>query len=202
MKEYPDSPESLQWEIEVPLVTNRFIMYDLVKVVAITTVICFLLVSGFTVAFDRRLSLEVFKSYAVIFALVNLGLFLTMVLVMVVVFWNRFSMRFVLSPQGARVETLSRVGKVGNRLAVILGVLGGRPATAGAGMVGMARETMSVRWSEVRRLNIHERAGVISLRNRWRVVLRLYCTPRNFSTVKAYVHGKVKRGPRKRQRLI
>ena len=38
------------------------------------------------------------------------------------------------------VVSLSQRGRWGNRLAVILGALAGKPGVAGAGLLGMARE--------------------------------------------------------------
>jgi hypothetical protein len=81
------------------------------------------------------------------------------------------------------VVSLSRRGRWGNRLAVILGALAGKPGVAGAGLLGMAQETVGVNWDDVRRVNIHAPARVISLMDSWHVVFRLYCTPQNYDVV-------------------
>ena len=79
--------------------------------------------------------------------------------------------------------SLSRRGRWGNRLAVILGAMAGKPGVAGAGLLGMAQETVGVVWDDVRRLNIHAPARVISLMDSWHVVMRLYCSPQNYEVV-------------------
>ena len=66
---------------------------------------------------------------------------------------------------------------------MILGALAGKPGVAGAGLLGMAQETVGVVWDDVRRLNIHAPARVISLMDSWHVVMRLYCTPQNYEVV-------------------
>jgi hypothetical protein len=98
---------------------------------------------------------------------------LVLILVMLVFFGNRFPMGFSLGPQGAMVVSLSRRGRWGNRLAVILGALAGKPGVAGAGLLGMAQETVGVAWDDVRRVNIHAPARVISLMDSWHVVMDL-----------------------------
>ncbi len=114
---------------------------------------------------------------------VSAGLLVLLILVMLGFFGNRFPMGFALGPQGAMVVSLSGRGRWGNRLAVVLGALAGKPGVAGAGLLGMAQETTGVAWDEVRRLKIHAPARVISLMDSWHVVMRLYCTPQNYEAV-------------------
>jgi len=119
---------------------------------------------------------------------------------MLVFFGNRFPMGFRLGPQGAAVVSLSRRGRWGNRLALILGALTGKPGLAGTGLLGMAQETVGVAWEDVRRLNIHAPARVISLMDSWHVVMRLYCTPQNYEVVLKAVQKWVARGLKKATR--
>jgi hypothetical protein len=114
---------------------------------------------------------------------VSAGLLMLLILVMLGFFGNRFPMGFALGPHGAMVVSLSRRGRWGNRLAVVLGALAGKPGVAGAGLLGMAQETTGVPWDEVRRLKIHAPIRVISLMDGWHVVMRLYCTPQNYEAV-------------------
>jgi hypothetical protein len=83
---------------------------------------------------------------------------------------------------------------------VALGALAGKPGVAGAGLLGMSQETVSITWPEVCRLKVHLEARVISLMNSWRVVFRLYCTPENFSEVLAAVQGWVEQGRHAREK--
>jgi len=187
MKPPTEPSETFQWELEVPLLTNRFILYDLVKIVSLTGLLLFLLLSIVSLAANRKMTLDALAAWGQLTALATLGLAFLLALIMLLFFLNRFPMRFTLSPRGAQVVSLSRVGKWGNRLAVVLGALSGRPQVAGAGLLGMAQEEVFLRWEEVCRLNLHPRARVISLRNSWRLVFRLYCTPENCSPVQAAV---------------
>jgi hypothetical protein len=184
----------ISWEISVPLLTNRFILYDLLKVWGITSLILFLILTGIAV-YDWKW--RSFTGMLPVVGLVSAGLLGLLILVMLVFFWNRFPMGFSLGPQGARVVSLSRRGRWGNRLAVILGALAGKPGVAGAGLLGLAQETVTVVWDEVRRVKVHAPDRVISLMDSWHVAMRLYCTPQNYDMVLTAVHGWAARGLKK-----
>jgi hypothetical protein len=178
----------------VPLLTNRFIMYDLLKVWGISSLFLFLFLTGIAV-YDWKW--RAFTGMLPLVGLVSAGLLVLLILVMLGFFWNRFPMGFSLSPQGAMVVSLSRRGRWGNRLAVILGALAGKPGVAGAGLLGMAQETTTIAWDDVRRVNIHAPARVISLLDSWHVVLRLYCTSQNYDMVLKAVQSWAARGLKK-----
>ena len=177
-----DSPTrgEISWEVSVPLLTNRFILYDLLKVWGISSLFLFFILTGIAV-YDRNW--RAFTGLMQLGGVVSAGLLVLLILVMLGFFWNRFPMGFTLGPQGARVVSLSRRGRWGNRLAVVLGALAGKPGVAGAGLLGMAQETAAMAWNDVRRLNIHATSRVISLMDNWHVVMRLYCTPQNYNVV-------------------
>jgi hypothetical protein len=177
---FPLATEEISWEVNTPLLTNQFIMYDLLKVWGFSTLFLGLLMAGIAL-YDGHWRTLV--DMAPVVGAVSAGLIVLLILVMLVFFGNRFPMGFRLSPQGAMVASLSRRGRWGNRLAVILGALAGKPGVAGAGLLGMAQETVGVAWDEVRRVNIHAPARVISLMDSWHVVVRLYCTPQNYEAV-------------------
>ena len=176
----PPATGEISWEFNAPLLTNQFIMYDLLKVWGFSTLFLGLLMAGIAV-YDRNW--RTLADMAPVVGAVSAGFLVLLILVMLVFFGNRFPMGFRLGPQGAMVVSLSRRGRWGNRLAVILGALAGKPGVAGAGLLGMAQETVGVAWDDVRRLNIHAPARVISLMDSWHVVMRLYCTPQNYEVV-------------------
>lgn len=175
-----EGPEEIFWEINVPLLTDQFIMYDLLKVWGISSLILFLIM---TAIFIYERNWRNFFNVLPVLGLVSLGILALFILVMLVYFGNRFPMGFGLGPQGALATSLSRRGRWGNRLAVILGALAGKPGLAGSGLLAMARESVGVSWDEVRRIKVHSKARVISLMDSWHVAVRLYCTPKNYDIV-------------------
>ena len=193
----PPATGEISWEIDVPLLTNRFILYDLLKVWGFSSLILGLIMAGIAVYDGKWRSLV---DMAPVVGGVSAGLLALLILVMLLFFWNRFPMGFNLSPKGATVVSLSRRGRWGNRLAVVLGALAGKPGVAGAGLLGMAQETVAVAWDDVRRLNIHAPTRVISLMDSWHVALRLYCTPPNYDLVLNAVQHWAARGLKKAAR--
>jgi len=176
----PPANGEISWEFSVPLLTDQFIMYDLLKVWGFSTLFLGLVMAGIAV---HERNWRTFADMAPLVGAVSAGFLLLLILVMLGFFGNRFPMGFALGPQGAMVVSLSGRGRWGNRLAVVLGALAGKPGVAGAGLLGMSQETTGVAWDEVRQLKIHAPTRVISLMDGWHVVMRLYCTPQNYDVV-------------------
>ncbi len=194
--------QAYEWQVEVPLLTNRFMIYDLGKLVGLTMGLFFIILMVVGIAADGKIDLPALAVLAQVSSWGGLGLLVLMILVMLLFFFNHFPMKFQVSSQGVRVESLSRRGRWGNRLAVVLGALSGRPGVAGAGLLGMAQEIVSLKWTEVHRVKVYPGLRVISLMNSWRVVFRLYCTPDNFAPVMAAVREGLEKGSQTRARAV
>ena len=173
-----------RWDTEFALLTDRFVLYDGVKLVAWTYLIIAVL---FSIVFLVRGEPETIPTVLSAFAFALAGLSLLGVLIMLVIFRNRFRARVTISAHGVLVESMSGAGKVANRLAVVVGALARSPGTLGAGLLGRAGESVALEWSALKRVNAHDDHCVLSLMNSWRVVMRLYCTPENYATVSALV---------------
>lgn len=186
-------PQAYEWEIDMPLLTNRFLLYDFAKVFAWTALIMIVMLSVifvFTGDFSAR-------EFAAIVGMTALGIFvvaLLAVLVMVVFFGNRYRAAFSIDDRGIGYESRSRRGKWANRAAIAAGILRGRPSVAGAGLIAASQESMGLRWGEIVSVNDHPDARVLSLRNSWRVLLRLHCTPDNYEPVKALIASRLPAG--------
>jgi hypothetical protein len=178
--QYPQASGLISWDFNVPLLTDQFIMYDMLKVWG-GACLGFGLIIGAIVAYER--DWHALINIMALVGVLSVGVLAIFILVMLVFFGNRFPMGFVLGPEGAMVIGKSQRGRFGNRLAVILGALAGKPGVAGAGLLASARESAGIRWTDVRRVNIHPQTRVISLMNSWRVVIRIYCTPKNYDLV-------------------
>lgn len=120
-------------------------------------------------------------------AAVSGALFLLFLFVMLIVLGNRMLLRFTVTHDGVLCETLSQTARRANCLAVVIGILAGRPGTAGAGMIGMSQEAVFVEWKSVFTVECSERRQVIILRNRWRQVMLIYCSADNFADIAKFV---------------
>jgi hypothetical protein len=123
------------------------------------------------------------------------GLALLMLLVILLFFGNRIRMRFTLGERGVAVEMIDRRARGANRLAVLAGMLGASPATAGAGMMALSRESEFRAWRGIAEARYDARRHSITLRNRWRTVAFLACTPENYTQVEALVRAHVAPAP-------
>ncbi len=174
----PDLPAELRWETKVPLATDRFMLYDIGKVLFFSSL-------GIVV-FGSILALilggadappEEWLTGLSIVLLVFGGIGAGLLLVMLIFFGNQFPVRITMGPQGVHWEALSRRGKWANRGAIVAGLLAGKPGVAGAGLLAESRRTESMRWRDIQRVRCHPELCVVSLMNGWRVVLRLHCPP-------------------------
>jgi hypothetical protein len=188
------SPGEIAWEANIPLLTDQFVMYDTLKVWGIS---CLVLVVIMTAIFIYEQNWHDLIKILPVLGLVSLGILILFILVMLIFFGNRFPLGFALNPKGVMMVTLSQRGRWGNRLAVILGALSRQPGLAGAGLLAMARESVGMSWDEVRHIKVHPQARVISLMDSWHVVVRLYCTPKNYEAVLESVQKWAARGLRK-----
>lgn len=116
-------------------------------------------------------------------ALLGAGLIGLGLVVMVVVFGNRMRCRFTVSDNGIRFEAIDKTLRTTNRLAVIVGLLLGRPQAVGAGLIGQSQEIQNISWRGSFRAQYESDARVVTLSNRWRRLMIVYCTPENYAEV-------------------
>ncbi len=176
------SDEALTWEYDVPILTNPFLLWDVVRVFVISAAIIegivWLMAFLFT---DDPLWLppQIW--------LVALGVIVGLFVLIGLMFANRFSMRFAVNAKGAsgmvsRREGKRRVYRFLKWLGVVLfffsGQMIGTPSPQGG---------ESIPWREVHKVTVHRRLRVISLRDSWHVVLRLYCPKELFEEIAARV---------------
>jgi len=191
-----DSASRFEWTRDVALLTNRFILYDSVKLLGWSFLAMATLLS---IVMTATGELEAVPQIVAMSALATGVLGVLFLLVMALVFMNRFRMTMRVAESGASVDSASRVGKAGNRIAIVAGLLSGRPGLAGAGMLGKAQEHSSIRWDEVYRVHEHPQQRVLSLMNSWRVVIRLYCEDGNYAAVRDFVRVHAQEGARRRR---
>jgi hypothetical protein len=185
----------LTWDFAMPLLTNRFMLYDMAKVLGWSYLIMTAIMSTiFLIQGETDALLPIFKmfGYAILF-IAFLFLF-----VMVVIFGNRFPYRFVIGREGVLLESLSRRSRFLNRAAVVAGLLSGKMQPAGAGLMAMSQETVGIQWEDIHKIKEYPNLCIISLMNSWRVVARLYCINENYDRVIQIVREGVAEGEKTR----
>ncbi|MCP4115545.1 MAG: hypothetical protein GY737_09095 [Desulfobacteraceae bacterium] len=127
-----------------------------------------------------------------IFALATGGIALVGLLIMLVVFGNRFKARFTVSERGVVYEGLDNRARSLARMGVMAGFSGGDSQAADPGPVDTSRERVSLDWGGAFSVRYKPRRHTVVLRNQWRDLMHLYCTADNYGAVRAHVEKMIR----------
>lgn len=175
--------EPLVWETALPLFSRRMLgQWSLAMVI---TALVMLVILG--TVFAAQGEWDVLPSILALTAACTGGLWLLGLIIMAVVFRGRFQVRYTLSDQELRYETIDTKARAANRLAIVAGALARSPQALGAGLIAKSQETMAVRWTGAFRADYDPARHHITLRNEWRPLLWVQCTPGNYAEVAAAV---------------
>lgn len=178
---------TLTWETKFSLLTNPNIVKAWVKAMAVVYALIMVIMVPMFIATGEAEGLPVL---ALIFLAVVLGLTLAGFLIMLIIFGNRSKAKFELSEKGVSYTSLDKTAGTLSRIAILAGGLTGNPGVAGAGLLSVSREKISLSWKAISEARYDEKHSTIRLRNQYRDLLHLYCTPENFSEVKEMVAEK------------
>ena len=182
MTDVKPAESELTWEIGIPLATNPRMVKTMAIVSALSAFIPVLIMG---VIFGSQGEWDQIGTMAWIFALIGLGMFVMFMLIMLIFFGNRIRTRFTVNEQGVLQETIDKVSKTANRMAIVAGALGRSPGTAGAGLIAMSREAEGLEWKGGFMLDPRPQQHLLVFRNAWRPVLEVYCTAENYAQVEA-----------------
>lgn len=174
----------IEWEVDIPLVTNPMIIGAWLKAMGATYLLSILIVGTVFTGTGQADQLPLLMGW---FALMTAGLALLGLLIMLLVFGNRFRARFALTSKGVVYEGVDRRAHSLARLAVLAGGLRGSPGAAGAGLLAISKERVVLDWAGAFGARYVPRHHTIALRNQWRDLLHLYCRPDNYEQVRARV---------------
>lgn len=185
-------PATVEWSYRVPLLTSRFMLWDFLRVTLLSVLGMYLAVFLIGLIAEGELIVLPFQ----VFAMVT-GIMLALFTLASLMLGNHVPMTFSVRPEGISYGMGRRQRGI-NRATVILGALSGSPTTAGAGLLAASREQGGWTWGELRGVRYFDGPRVISLRNAWRTVLRLHCTPENYEQVRDAVAMGLARGAQTR----
>jgi hypothetical protein len=193
----PDAPSgasadpagTIRWRVEVPLVTNRFIMLDVVLGSAATVALCGVI---FAAIFGSSGGMKGVVAGFTAAAWAGVVLLVMSVLVLALIFGNKWPLEFVINEDGVVQNNISERAHAINRFSWILALLTGRPLMAGPGLIAQSREVVGIAWDEVRRVRRYPALGVIGIRGGFLDNVRLFCLPSNYADVAQRVEAMVK----------
>jgi hypothetical protein len=178
----PPDPDTLSWQYDIPLITNRYILWDIFRVIALSMAIIVALTWLIGVLRGDPVLLPIEFLLLIGGIVVALFLFVTLV-----VFRNRYRARFVLDSKQAVFQGIwgdrawDRMMKELLKVLAFLAVRGD-PTRSSA---------VNIRWRAVRTVNVNRSTRVIALCDSWHVVIRLYCSPEVFDQALAHVQQQV-----------
>jgi hypothetical protein len=180
-----NTPGKIQWYISVPVFKNTVILKQLGIAVGIPFGLVALVIG-----------LASGKSIYTLYGLGLIGalLLFTWIFIMAV-YRGKYEAEFVLDDKGARCRTQAKQAKknrIINTLTVVLGLLSGKPAVAGAGLLAQSRQEIFIRWNRVMKVKYRLKGNTILLRSGWTEQIALFCTFENFSEVEQFIEIKTK----------
>jgi len=176
----------MEWTVSVPIFKNRVILRQIGLAVGIPfglVIIGVVLLSG--------------KNRDALYALLIIGaLFaLTWGLIMAV-YRGKYDAQFILDEKGALCRTQAGQAKKNramNALTAVLGLLSGKPAAAGAGLLAQSRQSVFIRWNRVTAVKYGQKSRTILLRGGWTQQIALFCTRENYDAAKRVIEAMVKK---------
>ena len=172
--------ERIEWSISVPIFRNTAILKQLGLAIGIPFGLVALVIG--------------LSSGKSVYALYGLGLiaallFLTWLFIMAV-YRGKYEAEFVLDGKGVLCRTQAKQAKknrIINALTVVLGLLSGKPAAAGAGMLAQSRQETFLRWNHITRVKYKSKSCTILLRGGWTENIALFCANENYGLVEVFV---------------
>lgn len=180
-----DIQEAIQWQISVPIFKNRVILKQLVVAIGIPfglVALVIVLVSG--------------RSRDTLYALGLIAALLILTwLFILAAYRGKYEAEFVLDQKGVFCRTQTKQAKKNrfiNALTVILGMLSGRPAVAGAGLLAQSRQEVFLRWNHVTKVKFKPENHTILLHAGWTENIALFCTDENYTLAEHFVLEKTR----------
>lgn len=176
----------------MPLITNPFMIYDLIKVLGLGSLFPLFLIVA--LAFWEG-DYTAIPFHARFWALLFAGLMLVSGLIMLTVLGNRFPHEYRMDRTGVLMELRSARANWISTLAIVLGLMAGRRGltTAGAGFLAKANRSAFLPWEELGGARFYPDSRRITLMNDWRVVVRLEIPEALYPEIEARVKAELAR---------
>ena len=173
--------DGLSWEYDIPLLTNRYMLWDFARLFVVTFVLAdviLLVATGF--------------EYESVIPLSGLCacIFLALFVLVSVLLGNHVRSKFILDTDGVGSSTSRRMSKL-NTATIVIGALTGSATATGAGLLASVMEQSYFSWWRIKKVTVDRSRRVLSFQNSWRTLQRVYCHEDNFETALSYVSEKL-----------
>jgi len=123
-------------------------------------------------------------------------LFLLTFLFIQLVWGGKYNVGFELNSNGIRNYTLedqAKKNRIINSLAVVLGLLSGKPAVAGAGMLANSRQDVLLKWKNIKKVKYLPNKHIVMIKGGFTENIAVFCTKDNYSVVEAFIRSKLEK---------
>lgn len=184
-----DPTPPLVWEAGLKLMTGRYLRSWTLAMLATAVLMAGLLGTIFAAQGEW----DTLPMLLLITVLSTGGLWLFGMLVMLVLFRGEVRVRYTIDAHGIRMDTIDPVALGAGKAATVIGLLSGKPGLAGAGLIAQSRESEAVRWQGGFHAEADPEALHITIRNRWRPILYIQCTPEIWAAAEARIAAEMQR---------
>lgn len=183
----------IEWDIDVGILTNRFIMLEVGRALFIAFLLTAMIISiiMFPSLVDGSFISAGVNTSGFGYFLFMIGLLFLFTAVFIVIYYgNSYMLSYTVDEKGVRTltrkEQRSR-NRVANTLLIIMGLLSRNPSAAGAGMMAAGRQDQFLRWKDVRKAVFHPEYHTIVLRGGYGVKSIIFCTREMYDPVSSFV---------------
>jgi len=187
--------DEMKWDIDVSILTNKFIMKELLKVLGIATFFTVGIVLLIMLPSVLRGDLHSNSSNArdMKYALILIGsMFLLTALFIFAYYGNNYMLSYKMDNKGVmtitRTEQRSRDSKL-NFLLVIVGILARNLTAAGAGFLAHSGQDQDMKWKRIKKATFYSASSTITFSVGYGEKSIVFCTKENYSSVSGFVRA-------------
>ena len=121
--------------------------------------------------------------------------FLISAIVIWLIYRHGYEAKFAVTSDGVAMETgpgTRKTNRVINGLLFWMSLLSGKPGGMGTAILADASQSGFFEWEDIHRIVPDSQRRIITLKNNWRSLVKLYCTPENYEPVLRYIEGYVR----------
>jgi len=179
----------LEWDINISILRNPLLWFQLFIVVFLSSSFLLFLLVGLNLYENHW---EEIPSSLLVFLSIGGGLFLAFSLITLLFFGRGIPTKYVLGDEYIEQHTLSK-GKKTIGVLGLFALLSGKNAgytAAGASLLAQSREQIAVAWKDIFEVQVFPKRKEIRLHNEWRTIMQIVCPDDQFDKVLQIIEEK------------
>jgi len=184
----------LEWDIDVPIFGNRIVHLQLLLAFGIPIALIFIFINILKLIDWLKYGIRPISSSGAGYALLLIAILITLtVLLIFVLYKNRYQMHYLLNERGVRQVVRSeqvRKNAIINSLLWLGAILSRNAGAAGTAMLAGSRSEDFVSWERVKGYKVSAKDHTISLKVDGTLAFVLFCTPNIYLQAISYIQQK------------